>query len=85
MVNEERRLQYWERNRRITLALLAVWFVVTFVVGYWARDLGFSFLGTPFSFWVASQGAIGVYCAIIWYYAHVMNKLDREHGAIDPS
>ncbi len=84
MSTEERRQSYWARNRRITLALLAAWFIVTFVIGYWARSLGFRFFGSPFSFWVASQGAIIAYCAIIWFYAHVMNRLDREHGAIDP-
>jgi putative solute:sodium symporter small subunit len=33
-----------------------VWFVVTFVVAYFARDLNFNFFGWPFSFWVAAQG-----------------------------
>ena len=38
--------------------LLAIWFVVTFVVAYFARDLTFNFFGWPFSFWVAAQGAV---------------------------
>jgi hypothetical protein len=37
----------------------------------------------PFSFWVAAQGALVVYCVIIWYYAHYMNKLDIEYGVAE--
>jgi putative solute:sodium symporter small subunit len=32
---------------------------------------------------VASQGSLVVYVAIIWYYAHYMNKLDQEHGVAE--
>lgn len=79
----ERHRSYWQKNLRITGILLAIWFLVTFGVGYFARDLNFNFFGWPFSFWVASQGALIVYVAIIWYYAHVMNKLDIEHGVAE--
>jgi putative solute:sodium symporter small subunit len=75
--------RYWQKNLRITGILLAIWFVVTFVVGYWARDLSFNFFGWPFSFWVGGQGALVVYVVIIWYYARYMNKLDQEHGVAE--
>ena len=65
---------------RITGILLALWFFVTFVVVFFARDLTFSFFGWSFSFWVAAQGALVVYCLIIWFYARYMNKLDIEYG-----
>ena len=76
----ERHHQYWRKTLWITGVLLAIWFFVTFVVGYFARDLNFTFFGWPFSFWVASQGALIVYVLIIWYYERYMNNLDIEHG-----
>ncbi len=81
-VSENHR-RYWQRNLQITSILLFIWFVVTFVVGYWARDLSFTFFGWPFSFWVGSQGALVVYVVIIWYYARTMNRLDQEHGVAE--
>ena len=75
----ERHHQYWRKTLWITGVLLAIWFFVTFVVGYFARDLNFTFFGWPFSFWVGSQGALIVYVLIIWYYQVYMGKLDREH------
>ena len=76
----ERHRQYWSKNLRITAVLLAIWFFVTFGIGYFARDLNFTFFGWPFSFWVGAQGALIVYVAIIWFYARYMNKLDQEYG-----
>lgn len=71
--------QYWRKNLNITAILLAIWFIVTFVVGYFARELNFKFFGWPFSFWMGAQGALIIYVLIIAYYAHYMNKLDIEH------
>ena len=74
---------YWAKNLRITSILLGIWFVVTFVVAFFARDLSFNFFGWPFSFWMGAQGSLIVYMVIIWYYARTMNKLDHEHGVAE--
>ncbi len=76
----EKHKEYWRRNLRLTSVLMGIWFVVTFVVAYWARDLNFTFFGWPFSFWVGAQGALIVYVLIIWYSARTMNRLDQEYG-----
>jgi putative solute:sodium symporter small subunit len=75
--------QYWAKNLRVTAILLAIWFVVTYVVAYNARDLAFSFFGWPFSFWMGAQGTLVIYVAIIAFYASYMNKLDQEHGVAE--
>jgi len=75
--------QYWKKNLRMTSLLLLIWFVVTYVVGYEARELNFNFFGWPFSFWVGAQGALVVYVLIIAYYAHYMNNLDKEYGCAE--
>jgi putative solute:sodium symporter small subunit len=76
----QKHLEYWNKNLRITAILLAIWFVVTFVIAYFARDLSFPFFGWPFAFWTAAQGALVVYVVIIWFYARYMNRLDEEYG-----
>ena len=76
----EKHRVYWQKNLRITSILLMIWFIVTFVVGFYARELDFTFFGWPFSFWMGAQGSLVVYCLIIWFYASYMNKLDEEAG-----
>ena len=75
----EKHRDYWRRNVRITGILLLIWTIVTFVVGWYARDLSFNFFGWPFSFWMGGQGALVIYVIIIGYYARYMNKLDQEY------
>ena len=76
---------YWRGNRRMIAALLALWFVVTFVVAFFARELSFEFFGWPFSFWVAAQGALGVFLFIVVFYNRRMNELEDRLGAADGS
>ncbi len=71
------RARHWHRTRRLTAGLLAVWFVVGFVVSWFARDLDFPFFGWPFSFWVAAQGGIGVFVLLLVIYARRMKRNDR--------
>ena len=75
--------RYWRHTLRLTAALLGVWFVVTFVVAYFARELQFTLFGFPFSVWVAAQGAPLVYLLLIGVYARAMNRLDHRHGAAE--
>jgi putative solute:sodium symporter small subunit len=79
----ERHREYWRKNLRITAVLMVIWFVVTYVVAFFARDLNFAFFGWPFSFWVAAQGALIVYVVMIWFYARTMNRLDEEFGVAE--
>ena len=74
---------YWRKNLRITAILMAIWFLVTYGVGYFARDLNFNFFGWPFSFWVGAQGALVVYVVIIWFYARYMNGLDKQYDVAE--
>jgi hypothetical protein len=34
----------------------------------------------PLGFYMSAQGSLIIYVAIIWYYAHYMNNLDKEYG-----
>ena len=72
--------EYWRKTLRVTAILLAIWFVVTFVVSYYARELSFNFFGWPFSFWMGAQGSLVIYILIIGFYARYMGKLDVEYG-----
>ena len=83
-VTEERRKEYWRRTLRITAILLAIWFVVTYVVIWFAVPLNqFTFLGFPFAFYMGAQGSLIVYVVLIVFYAWYMNRLDREFGVAE--
>ena len=81
MLLTQKQNEYWRRNLRMTGFLLIIWFVVTFVVSYFVRELSVvKILGFPLGFYMGAQGALVIYVAIIGYYAWYMNALDQEYG-----
>jgi putative solute:sodium symporter small subunit len=77
----EKHKEYWHKNLVITAILLFIWFVVTFVEGWFARELNsVSFFGFPLGFYMSAQGSLIVYCVIIYVYARYMNALDITYG-----
>ena len=77
----EKHREYWSRNLKITAVLLSIWFVVTFVMGYFAIPLAeINFFGWPLSFYMAAQGSLIIYVVILYYYAKKMRQLDVEYG-----
>ncbi len=80
MDRTDKRQIYWQRVRRVTAALMLLWFVAGLAIHFFARDLSFPFFGWPFSFWMAAQGSLLIFLLIVVVYVWVMERLDREHG-----
>ncbi|MGZ5201717.1 MAG: DUF4212 domain-containing protein [Telluria sp.] len=75
------RAAHWQRTRRLTAILLALWLATGFGTVFFARDLAhLTLFGWPLSFYMAAQGASLVYLAIIGGYAWRMRRLDREYA-----
>ncbi|MDH5518538.1 MAG: DUF4212 domain-containing protein [Gammaproteobacteria bacterium] len=71
---------YWNRNLRLVLGCLAVWFAVSFLFGILLVDAlnTIQIGGYKLGFWFAQQGSIYTFVALVFFYASKMNKLDRE-------
>lgn len=76
-----RRAQFSARVRGLMLKLLVIWFVVSFGFGILLVEplneirLG----GYKLGFWFAQQGSIFVFIALIFYFAAVMSRFEREY------
>ena len=72
---------YWKANIRLVLSLLSVWFFISFGCGILFVDaldtirLG----GFKLGFWIAQQGSIFVFVALILIYIRAMDKLDSKY------
>jgi putative solute:sodium symporter small subunit len=73
----------WRSCLRITVSLMTIGFLVTFVIAFYARELGGLLFGWPFSFWMAAQGALVVYLALVCIYARAMRRLDARFGVAE--
>jgi len=73
---------YWRKTRRLTLILLAVWFLVTFGAIFFARELDhITLFGWPLSFYMAAQGVMLVYLVIVLIYTVCTNRAERQWQA----
>ena len=76
------RQEYWRKQIRSTVILLAVWFVAGYVMSIFfieplnAINLG----GVPFGFWMAQQGSIFVFISLILIFALYVGRLDEQAG-----
>jgi putative solute:sodium symporter small subunit len=83
-MNDERlrqlRTEHWRKTRNLTAALLLLWAATVFGAVFFARELsGMTLFGWPLSFYLAAQGALLVFLAIIGGYAWRMRMLDRRY------
>lgn len=82
MEERGRQVVYWRANERLIRGLLLIWGVVSLGLSIlFVEPLNRLSLGrVPFGFWMAQQGSIYVFVALIFYYAWRMDRLDDDHG-----
>ncbi len=84
MNDQERRhaplTEHWRQTRLLTAALLLLWAAIVFSAVFFAREMnGMTLFGWPLSFYLAAQGALLVFLAIIGGYAWRMRILDQRY------
>ena len=86
-LTEQQKKDYWRYNLRLMVILMAIWFVVGYLLsGLWAAELNkVSFLGFPFGYYMAAQGSLAIFVIEIAVYARLMNKKDLEYGIYEES
>ncbi|GAA1772371.1 MULTISPECIES: DUF4212 domain-containing protein [Streptomonospora] len=79
------RREYWKKNLRLMVVLLAVWFVVSFGFGILLVEPlnQVVIAGFPLGFWFAQQGSIYVFLLLILVYCLYMDRLDKEYGVYE--
>ena len=78
---------YWQRNLRCLAVLLSVWFLVSYGFGIVLAEplnaVRIPGTGFKLGFWFAQQGSIYAFVALIFVYAHWMNRVDDEFSATE--
>lgn len=71
------------RRWHLHAGLLALWFAVSFGVVFFAHDLQNVVAGWPVGFWLAAQGAVLVFIAIVAVFAWRANHIDVSVPGFD--
>jgi putative solute:sodium symporter small subunit len=81
MISENRKQAYWRANTALIRTLLLIWAVTSIGLSIlFVQPLNSLKLGNlPLGFWMAQQGSIYIFVALIFIYARQMDKLDRKY------
>ena len=81
---KEKAQLYWSSCLRILFLILSIWFVAAYVCGILCRDWMDQNLPNighaPFGFWMAQQGSVLVFIALLFVYQFMMNRLDSKYS-----
>ncbi len=78
----EARARHWRKVCLWTALGLFGWLLVTWMVVWFASDFNaWTVAGAPAGYWLAAQGAIGVYLIIIIVHGRIMDALERRSQA----
>jgi putative solute:sodium symporter small subunit len=71
---------YWKKVLGLVRNVLIVWFIISYGAGIiFSSALDTIKLGGyPLGFWFAQQGSIYIFVALIFFYAKMMGKIDKE-------
>lgn len=84
-MDKDKLAQYWKTNLKYLVILLAIWLIfgLVFPILLVHQLNGVRLGGFPLGFWLAMQGSIIVFIILLFVYAYLMNRLDKEYDLED--
>jgi putative solute:sodium symporter small subunit len=80
-ISQDAKLRHWTRTRNVTMWVLAIWFVFSFVIPWFAAPLNaFSFIGFPLGYYMIVQGSLIVFVVLIFFQNWKQDQIDDEAG-----
>ena len=72
---------HWAKTRSLTIIVLIIWFIFSFVVHWFAPSLNnMSFMGFPLGYYFAVQGSLAIFVVLIFFQNWRQDKIDDEFG-----
>ena len=72
---------HWIKSRNLTAVVLIIWFVFSLGVHVFAQYLNtLSFLGFPLGYYMAVQGSLIVFVALIFLQNQRQDDIDETYG-----
>jgi putative solute:sodium symporter small subunit len=77
----DNRRRHWEKTRNLTLVVLVLWVIFSFVLPWNTKPLNSaSFLGFPLGYYFIAQGSLIAFVLMIFGQNWLQDKIDDEFG-----
>ncbi len=75
---------HWNKTTRLMFIHLGLWFFFGYIVHMFVHVLNkIVILGFPFGFYMAAQGSLIAFVAILFVFAKKQDQIDREFGVAE--
>ena len=75
---------HWLKTRNLTIGILVLWAVFAFGIHFFAEWLNsMTFLGFPLGYYMAVQGSLIAFVALIFLHNAAQDEIDDTHGQDD--
>lgn len=76
--------RYWTRTSNLMWVMLGLWAFFSFFIHFFVVALNkIVILGFPFGFYMAAQGSLIVFVAMLFWFAKAQDRIDREEGVAE--
>lgn len=75
---------WWQKTKTLMIISLVVWAIAGFGIHFFVNQLNsMSFIGFPLGFYMAAQGSLIIFVALIFWFSARQDAIDREHGVAE--
>ena len=75
---------HWEKTTRLMKIIMGLWVFFAFVIHMFVSQLNaITIAGFPLGFYMASQGSLVVFVAMLFWFAKAQDDIDRECGVAE--
>jgi putative solute:sodium symporter small subunit len=76
--------RYWQRTSGLMWTMFAIWVFFSFVIHFFVNSLNeIKILGFPLGFYMAAQGSLIAFVAMLFIFAKRQDTIDREEGVAE--
>jgi len=75
---------HWKKTTRLMTIMMTLWVVFGFGIHMFVNQLNaIKIAGFPLGFYMASQGSLVVFVAMLFWFAKAQDNIDRECGVAE--
>jgi putative solute:sodium symporter small subunit len=75
---------YWAKTSRLMWIIMGWWVFFSFLIPAFAVQLNtITIAGFPLGFYMASQGSLIIFVAMLFWFAKAQDNIDRECGVAE--
>jgi putative solute:sodium symporter small subunit len=72
---------HWAETSKLTYIVIGLWAFFSFLVHFFAPQLNaIKIAGFPVGFYMAAQGSLIAFVAMLFWFAAAQDKVDRKYG-----